>query len=56
MRVDTNTFGNTFWFYFKVSNFLSECLYTFNILNFSRNLSLFYSNGMNILTMSELPH
>jgi hypothetical protein len=42
MRVDTNTRGNTYWFMFKVSNFRVGCTYKFNILNFTRNLDLFY--------------
>lgn len=49
MKVDTNTRGNTHWFYFKVSNFLQGVTYRFNILNFTRSISNFYTNGMNVL-------
>ena len=53
MKVDTNTRGNTYWFYFKVSNFRIGQRYTFNIYNFTRNLDKFYQAGMNVLTMAE---
>ena len=53
MKVDTNTRGNTYWFYFKVSNFRVGQRYTFNIYNFTRNLDKFYQAGMNVLTMAE---
>lgn len=49
MKVDTNTRGNTHWFYFKVSNFQLGLTYRFNILNFTRSINNFYSNGMNVL-------
>ena len=39
MKVDTNTRGNTHWFYFKVTNFIAgEMTYRFNILNFTRSM------------------
>jgi hypothetical protein len=50
MKVDTNTRGNTYWFYFKVSNFIIGMKYKFNILNFTRSLENFYQQGMNIVT------
>ena len=50
MKVDTNTRGKTVFFYFKVTNFRIGKTYTFNILNFTKNLDKFVHNGMNILT------
>ena len=46
LKVDTNTRGNTYWFYFKVLNWIPETTVTFNILNIGRNLSAFYERGM----------
>ena len=51
MKVDTNTKGNSFWFYFRVSNARPNSTIKFNILNFSRDLKLFYQQGMNIMTL-----
>ena len=53
MKVDTNTRGNTYWFNFKVSNFIIGKRYTFNVFNFTRNLDKFYQAGMNVMTMAE---
>lgn len=53
MKVDTNTKGNTYWFMFKVSDFMVGLRYRFNVLNFSRNCEKFYSQGMNIVTKRE---
>jgi hypothetical protein len=53
MRIDSNTLGNTNWFYFKTSNLKVGCRYTFNILNFNKRIDNFYSNGMNIMTKAE---
>ena len=53
LKVDTNTKGNTHWFYFKVSNWQPGRSVTFNIVNLSRDLSKFYSQGMNIMTQFE---
>ena len=53
MKVDTNTKGNTYWFYFRVSDFQVDRTYTFNIMNFSRNLDKFYNNDMNIVVKTE---
>jgi hypothetical protein len=53
MKVDTNTKGNTYWFMFKVSEFLQGAKYKFNIMNFTRNVEKFYSSGMNICTKIE---
>jgi len=53
MKNDSNTHGNTCWFYFKVSNLIVGCQYRFNILNFNKKLENFYLNGMNILTKLE---
>ncbi len=53
MKNDSNTHGNTCWFYFKVSNLQAGCHYRFNILNFNKKLENFYYNGMNIMTKLE---
>ena len=53
MKVDTNTEGNTFWFYFIVYPARSGQTITFNVLNFTRDQSPFYNKGMNILTKEE---
>ena len=53
MKVDTNTKGNTYWFMFKVKNFRVGKKYTFNILNFTRNMDCFYRHRMNIITRAE---
>ena len=50
MKVDCNTKGNTYWFYFKVQNFRVGVRYTFNIFNFTRTIEKFYKEGMNIVT------
>jgi hypothetical protein len=42
MKVDSNTRGNTYWFYFKVTNFIIGMKYKFNLLNFTRSLENFY--------------
>lgn len=52
-KVDTNTKGNTYWFYFKVLNWKPGATVTFNILNVARDLLPFYSKGMNIWTRTE---
>ena len=49
MKVDSNTKGNTYWFYFKVQNFRIGVRYTFNIFNFTRSIEKFYKEGMNIV-------
>ena len=51
MQNDINTKGHTQWFYFKVQNTQSST-YKFNILNFSKNDSLF-NHGMKVLIFSE---
>jgi hypothetical protein len=53
LQVDTNTRGHTHWFYFKVLNWRPESTVKFNILNMGRDLSNFYSRGMNIVTRVE---
>jgi hypothetical protein len=53
LKVDTNTRGNTYWFYFKVLNWRPDTTVTFNILNIGRDLSAFYSRGMQILSRVE---
>ena len=53
MKVDCNTRGNTYWFYFKVSNFRVGVTYTFNIYNFTRSMEKFYKEGMNVVTRAE---
>ena len=50
MKVDSNTKGNTYWFMFKVTNFIVGQTYTFHILNFTRSIEKFYKDKMNIVT------
>ena len=45
-KVDTNTKGNTYWFYFKILNWQPKTSATFNILNMARDLQPFYGRGM----------
>lgn len=52
-KVDTNTKGHTYWFYFKVLNWVPKAKATFNILNVARDLLPFYNRGMNIWTRTE---
>jgi len=52
-KVDTNTKGNTYWFYFKVLNWKPKAKATFNLLNVARDLLPFYSKGMNVWTRTE---
>jgi hypothetical protein len=52
MKVDTNTKGNTSWFYFQVQNFRVGVKYTFSIYNFTRSIEKFYKEGMNIVTQA----
>ena len=52
-KTDTNTKGNTYWFYFKVLNWQPGTKATFNILNVARDLTPFYSKGMQVLTRTE---
>lgn len=51
MQTDINTKGHTQWFYFKVQNPTTKTV-KFNILNFSKNDSLF-NYGMQIVIHSE---
>lgn len=53
MKVDTNTRGNSYWFYFKVTNFRVGQRYSFNVYNFTRSMDKFYQQGMNVLTKAE---
>tara|TARA_B110000285_G_C15081788_1_gene593912 strand:- start:978 stop:1463 length:486 start_codon:yes stop_codon:yes gene_type:complete len=53
LKVDSNTRGNTYWFYFSVQGFKVGQRYTFNIYNFTRSMEKFYKDGMNVLTRSE---
>ena len=53
LKVDTNTKGNTHWFYFKVLNWQPKANVTFNIVNISRDMSRFYNKGMRIITRTE---
>ena len=53
LKVDTNTHGNTHWFYFKVGNWQPGQICQFNILNMTRDLSKFYGKGMKIQTQME---
>ena len=53
LKVDTNTKGNTYWFYFKVLNWQVDSTVNFNILNIGRDLNAFYSKGMQVLSRME---
>jgi hypothetical protein len=53
LKVDSNTRGNTYWFYFGVQNFRVGQRYTFNIFNFTRSMDRFYKDGMNVLVKTE---
>lgn len=53
LKVDTNTRGNNHWFYFKVLNWRPEQEVKFNMINMTRDLSVFYSRGMTVLTRTE---
>lgn len=53
MKVDTNTKGNTYWFMYKISEFRIGQTYRFNILNFTRDLAIFYRKGINLVTKVE---
>jgi hypothetical protein len=53
MRVDSNTRGHHQWFYFKVLNGPETGRYRFNIVNFTKNASL-YHQGMRINVHSQL--
>ena len=53
LKVDSNTRGNTYWFFFSVQDFKVGQRYTFNIQNFTRSMDKFYKDGMNVLTKSE---
>lgn len=53
LKVDSNTKGNTYWFYFSVTEFRIGVKYTFNIFNFTRSMEKFYREGMNIITKAE---
>ena len=55
LQHDTNTMGNTQWFYFRVSNGLPGQKYVFRIVNLGKKDSL-YSSGMRplVLSMNQL--
>ena len=53
LKVDTNTRGNTHWFYFKVLNWQPNSSVTFNILNIARDMNRFYGKGMSVITRTE---
>lgn len=52
-KVDTNTKGNTYWFYFKVLNWTPKAQATFNILNVARDLAPFYNRGLQVWSRCE---
>lgn len=56
LKVDSNTKGNTYWFYYGIQNFRVGQRYTFNIYNFTRSMEKFYKEGMNVLTKAEELH
>ena len=53
LQNDTNSKGNTQWFYFKVGNTVAGSKVRFNILNLGKGGSL-YSSGMKVLVLSEM--
>jgi hypothetical protein len=53
IKVDSNTRGNTYWFYFSVEGGRTGVRHTFNIFNFTRSMEKFYREGMNVLTKAE---
>lgn len=53
LRPDTNTKGNTQWYYFSVSNTRPNKTYRFNIINLLKPDSL-YNHGMRPLIYSEI--
>lgn len=53
MQNDTNSKGNNQWFYFSVEKLVSGIDYTFNVVNFTKNDSLF-NYGMAPAVYSEL--
>ena len=53
MQNDTNSTGNNQWFYFSVEKLVSGIDYTFNVVNFTKNDSLF-NYGMAPAVYSEL--
>ena len=55
LQNDTNSKGNTQWFYFKVSNTVAGEVVRFNILNLGKGGSLFCC-GMKVLVLSERLH
>lgn len=55
LQNDTNSKGNTQWFYFKVSNTAAKETVRFSILNLGKGGSLFCS-GMKVLVLSERMH
>jgi len=52
LQNDTNSKGNTQWFYYQVKNTYSEVDIKFNIMNFTKKDSLF-NIGMKVLIFSE---
>jgi cytosolic carboxypeptidase protein 2/3 len=52
MRVDSNTRGHHQWFYFTCSNAVKGQRVKFNIVNFTKNASL-YHQGMRINVFSQ---
>lgn len=53
MQNDTNSCGNNQWFYFSVRNMFVGVDYTFNVVNFTKNDSLF-NYGMLPVAYSQL--
>lgn len=53
MQNDTNSCGNNQWFYFSVKNLVMGVEYTFNVVNFTKNDSLF-NYGMTPVAFSEI--
>ena len=54
MQNDVNSFGNNQWFYFSVERMVCGAEYTFNVVNFTKNDSLFnYGMGPAIYSTQE---
>lgn len=54
MQNDVNSYGNNQWFYFSVEGMVAGAEYTFNVVNFTKNDSLFnYGMGPAIFSTME---
>lgn len=55
MQNDNNSIGNNQWFYFSVQKLIPGAQFTFNVVNFTKNDSLF-NYGMSPVVYSTLMH